>query len=121
VWGGQAQIAVRLLNGFDPATPQLVRDFLHVPLQQGQQAQPDPLEVELRTKLGAKIPWQFLPLQDCIDLSIFVLRATITLQKWTVDVRGVGGAIDLATITRTTEGFRYVQQKHVAGENGGNQ
>lgn len=112
VWGGQGEIVFRLLNGFDPTTPQLVRHFLHFPLPQGQ---PDPLEDELKTKLGAKIPWQFLPLQDCIDLSIFVLRATITLQKWTVAVRGVGGAIDLATITRT-EGFKYVQQKQIAGE-----
>lgn len=112
VWGGQSQIATRLLNGFDPATPQLVRDFLKVPAKEDQ---PDELETELKTKLSARIPWQFLPLQDCVDLSIFVLRATITLQKWIVDVRGVGGDIDLATITRT-EGFQYVQQKKVSGE-----
>ncbi len=112
VWGGQSQIATRLLNGFDPATPQLVRDFLKVPAKKDQ---PDELETELKTKLSARIPWQFLPLQDCVDLSIFVLRATITLQKWIVDVRGVGGDIDLATITRT-EGFQYIQQKKVVGE-----
>ena len=112
VWGGQHQIATRLLNGFDPATPQVVRDFLKVPLTSGQ---PDPLETELKTKLGSKIPWQFLPLQDCVDLTICVLRTTITLQRWTVDVRGVGGAIDVATITRTG-GFSYIQQKQIAGE-----
>jgi len=115
VWGGQSQIATRLLNGFDPAAPQVIRDFLKVPAPQVPQGQPDPLETELKTKFTAKIPWQFLPLQDCVDLSIFMLRATITLQKWIVDVRGVGGAIDVATITRT-EGFQYVQQKQIAGE-----
>jgi len=115
VWGGQAEIVTRLLNGFDPATPHVVREFLKVPVQKGQQGQPDPLETELKAKFTAKIPWQFLPLQDCVDLSIFMLRATITLQKWIVDVRGVGGAIDVATITRT-EGFQYVQQKQIAGE-----
>jgi hypothetical protein len=114
VWGGQREIADRLLTGFDFRAPQIARDFLRVP-NPAQAGQPDPLEVDLKTKLSAKIPWAFLPLQDCVDLSIFMLRATITLQKWVVDIRGVGGAIDVATITRT-EGFRYVQQKQVAGE-----
>ena len=104
-----------MINGFDPRTMSTVRDFLRVPLSQVQPAQPDPLEIELRAKLAAKIPWQFLPLQDCVDLSIFALRATITLQKWIVDIRGVGGAIDVATVTRT-EGFEYVQQKKIIGE-----
>ena len=116
VWGGQQQIATRLLSGFDPATTKLARDFLNVPAPAGQQPQDDPLDNELRTKLSAKIPWAFLPLQDCVHLTIFVIRATITLQKWIVDVRGVGGAIDVATITRT-EGFKYIQQKQIAGEN----
>jgi len=56
-----------------------------------------------------------LPLQDCVDLSIFVVRTTITMQKWLVGVRGVGGAVDVATITRT-EGFRAVQVKTITGE-----
>jgi hypothetical protein len=114
-WGGQHEIVSRMINGFDPAAPKTVRDFLGVPVPQAQMLQTDPLETELRTKLSAKIPWQFLPLQDCVDLSIFALRATITLQKWIVDIRGVGGAIDVATITRT-DGFKYVQQKKIIGE-----
>jgi hypothetical protein len=113
-WGGQNQIVARLINGFDPMTPTVARDFLQVPgvVPQGQL---DPLDVELRTKLAARIPWQFLPLQDCVDLSIFLVRATITLQKWTVDIRGVGGAVDVATVTRT-EGFNYIQRKAIIGE-----
>ena len=113
-YGGQHQIVSRLINGFDLMTPQVVRDFLRLPVALPQ-GQPDPLDIELRTKLAAKIPWQFLPLQDCVDLSIFLVRATITLQKWTLDVRGVGGAIDVATVTRT-EGFEYIQQKAIIGE-----
>jgi hypothetical protein len=113
-WGGQQQIVTRLMNGFDLTAPQIARDFLHVPIG-GPAGQPDPLDVELRTKLSAKIPWPFLPLQDCVDLSIFLIRATITLQKWTVDIRGVGGAVDVATVTRT-EGFKYIQQKKIIGE-----
>ncbi len=112
-WGGQSQIVSRLINGFDPMTPYAVRDFMHVPhVPPGQL---DPLDIDLRTKLASKIPWQFLPLQDCVDLSIFLVRATITLQKWTVDIRGVGGAVDVATITRI-KGFEYIQQKAIVGE-----
>lgn len=116
-WGGQHQIMSRLINGFDPMTVKIARDFLHSPAPQTPPGQPDPLEIEFGTKLGSKIPWQFLPLQDCVDLCIFALRSTITLQKWVVDIRGVGGAIDVATVTRT-EGFKYIQQKKIVGELG---
>ena len=111
-WGGQREITDRLINGFDARAPQLTRNFLHAPpLGAGQ---PDPLDGYLKAELSAKIPWQFLPLQDCVDLAIFLVRATITLQKWVIDIRGVGGAIDVATVTR--EGFHYIQQKEIAGE-----
>lgn len=113
-WGGQHQFVSRLVNGFDPMALQVTRDFLQVPAVV-QQGQPDPLDGELRTKLAARIPWQFLPLQDCVDLSIFLVRATITLQKWIIDIRGVGGAVDVATITRV-KGFEYIQQKTISGE-----
>jgi hypothetical protein len=61
------------------------------------------------------IPYQFLPLQDCVDLAIFLIKTTATLQRWTTDVRGVGGATDVATITRT-EGFRAIQEKRIVGD-----
>jgi len=113
-WGGQHEVVSRLINGFDHAAPQVVRQFLNVPVQL-QPGQADPLDTELKTRFAAKIPWQFLPLQDCVDLSIFLVRATITLQKWTVGIRGVGGAVDVATVTRTA-GFKYIQQKEIVGE-----
>jgi hypothetical protein len=37
------------------------------------------------------------------------------IQNWIVGVRGVGGAIDVATITRT-DGFQSVQRKAIVGE-----
>ena len=69
----------------------------------------------MQTAVNSPIPYQFLPLQDCVDLSIFLIRTTIKLQTWLVGVRGVGGAIDVATITRI-EGFRAIQQKRIVGE-----
>jgi hypothetical protein len=73
------------------------------------------LEKSLESSLSLHIPYQFLPLQDCIDLSIFLVRTSIEIQTWIVGVRGVGGAIDVATITRT-EGFKFVQQKRIVGQ-----
>jgi hypothetical protein len=110
-WGGQRQFVDRLM-AFDPAIAQHVYDVLNIPANQ---RQPAALENELKKKLGLPIPWQFLPLQDCIDLSIFLIRTTIQMQQWLVTQRGVGGAIDVATITRT-DGFKVVQIKQLKGD-----
>jgi hypothetical protein len=112
-WGGQNQYVNRLLTGFDPNLPSLVEEAIG--LEQGKKME---LERYLQQKLSAPIPYQFLPLQDCVNLAIFLIRATIKMQTWTVDVRGVGGAIDVATITRT-EGFVEVQKKEIVGEKEG--
>jgi hypothetical protein len=111
VWGGQRNIADRIFQGFDGAAPGAIFDFFNVPAQQ---RNPN-LEHQLKQQLGLKIPIAFLPLQDCVDLATFVVRATSLLQEWTVDVRGVGGAIDVATITRT-QGFKPIRVKTISSE-----
>jgi hypothetical protein len=110
-WGGQRELVDRLMQGFDPNLPAQVLSMLQ---SSGGQAIPN-LEAELKKRFGLPIPWQFLPLQDCVDLCIFLVRTTIELQKWLVSVRGVGGAIDVATITRT-DGFKAIQIKEVRGD-----
>jgi hypothetical protein len=109
LWGGQSEFVQRLITGYDPELPDLVQEFLKVPH--------DKLELEqfLKGRLQAKIPFQFLPLQDCVNLSILLIRATMTIQTFLVGMRGVGGAIDVATITRT-EGIKLVQAKTIIGE-----
>lgn len=110
VWGGQRQFVDRLLNGYDPNALNLAEAELS-------------LDAASKTRLTNRfaelttpIPYPFLPLQDCVDLSIFLVRATMKLQTWTVgDVRGVGGAVDVATITNT-DGFKAIQLKQVTGE-----
>jgi hypothetical protein len=111
VWGGQREFVDRLLQGYDSRIMDLLQPVL------GQL--PD---WDLRSLLGtvahalrADVPWQFLPLQDCVDLAIFLIRMTMRMQKWTIGIRGVGGAIDVATITRT-DGFHPVQIKRLTGQ-----
>jgi hypothetical protein len=114
IWGGQREVTDRLLQGFDPNLPMLLQEYLNTPANDRAKAA-EALAVKLREKLTIPIPWQFLPLQDCVDLCICLLRTTITMQKWVVGIRGVGGAIDLATITQSG-GFTPVQQKKISGE-----
>ena len=109
-WGGQLEYTNRLIKGFDPQLPLIAKTFLN--LTDEQQVA---LEKHLEGALSAKIPYPFLPLQDCVNLSIFLIRTTMELQNWIVGVRGVGGAIDVATITRT-DGFIPVQRKIIIGQ-----
>lgn len=65
----------------------------------------------------APIPWQLLPLQDCIDVAILAVKTTAELQKFVTDIRGVGGPVDVAIVTKI-DGFRYIQSKSLRGEHG---
>ena len=112
-FGGQHEVAGRLLGGSDPRLEALVAEKLRPSA-----AQRAALKEEVLPSLATPIPYQFLPLQDCVDLAIFLIEATATLQGFTTGTRGVGGAIDVATVTRT-EGFRAVQEKRIVGESGG--
>jgi hypothetical protein len=109
-WGGQLEHTNRLLKGFDPQLPLIVKNFLGLTDEQR-----IALEKHLEESLSSRIPYPFLPLQDCVDLSVFLIRTTMEIQNWIVGVRGVGGAIDVATITRK-EGFIPVQQKAIIGQ-----
>lgn len=106
--GGQTEIVQRILNGYDQAALGTVQQALSLSDEQAGR---------LRGALAQQaltIPYQFLPLQDCVDLVLFLIQSTATLHRWLVGIRGVGGAIDVATITRT-EGFRSVQSKTIRG------
>ena len=107
-WGGQREIVDRILQGVDPRLPSLLSQFipnLSVPEQQT-------IYDQLKSNLSLPIPYPFLPLQDCVNLSTLLIQTTAQLQTWVVGVRGVGGPVDVATITRT-EGFREIQVKKI--------
>jgi hypothetical protein len=110
-WGGQREYTDRLIQGFDPNLPNVVQEILGIPQDKRDAA----LDQKLKAKLTIPIPWQFLPLQDCVDLATLIIKTTIALQKFVIGVRGVGGAVDVATITRTV-GFEPVQVKKITAE-----
>jgi len=113
-WGGQVEYVNRLIKGYDPSLPAIARECLALDDDQVRL-----LEQRLDEKLVCRIPYQFLPLQDCVDLAVYLIRSTMELQRWTVGVRGVGGAIDVAIVTRTG-GFQPVMRKTVGASRSGN-
>lgn len=108
-WGGQREFVDRLLQGFDSRLPDLVRTALGLDAQQIQQLQ------QALVPLQMQAPLQAMALQDCVDLAIFFVRTTINAQQLTVGIRGCGGPIDVATITRGG-GLTFVQRKGITGE-----
>lgn len=111
-WGGQLEVASRLIRGYDPAVFNLVGKHLDLSPEKIQA-----LEAAVAPNIEFRIPYQLLPLQDCINLATFLVRTTITAQTLGVGIRGVGGPIDVAYVTRT-QGLRFVQQKTLHGEAG---
>lgn len=110
VWGGQREFTDRLITGFDGQLPSIVQGILGLC-----DTETDNVATQLKEHLQVRIPFPFLPLQDSVDLSILLIRTTIAVQNWVVGVRGVGGPIDVAAITRTG-GFTPIQQKSITGE-----
>jgi hypothetical protein len=109
-WGGQTQIVNRLMNGLDQFSTDYIKQKLKIADQDMAEATREATQLH-----ALKIPYQFLPLQDCVDLSILLVKTTSQLMLYTTDIRGVGGAVDVATITRT-EGYKNVQSKQIRGE-----
>jgi hypothetical protein len=106
--GGQSEVAIRLLQGYDLRVLQIAQQVLNLNEQQ---------VGVLRAAMGPLvlgIPYAVLPLQDCIDLAVFLIRATATAQTLSIGIRGVGGAIDIAVITRR-EGVRIIKRKDLTG------
>jgi hypothetical protein len=109
-WGGQGEITARILNALDDPTINTIQQELQLTPQAMMN-----LINTIKAQNALRIPYQFLPLQDCVDLVILLIHTTLRLMNFVTDVRGVGGPIDVAMITRT-EGVKYVQAKQIHGE-----
>ena len=108
-WGGQREFVDRLLRGYDPRLPELIKNALHLKPTQMSEL------MKVLRPLQMSTPVQMLALQDCVNLAIFFIRTTIEAQELSVGVRGVGGEIDVATVTRR-DGLQFVQRKKIVGE-----
>ncbi|MGD0779275.1 MAG: hypothetical protein ABR954_00635 [Dehalococcoidales bacterium] len=107
LYDGQCDFVYRLLRGYDENLIPQIKEVLS--LTDDNVAK---LMADLSSKSQVSLPLQFLPLQDCVDLAMFLIRTTISMQTFLPTIRGVGGPVDVATIVRT-EGFKALQQKSV--------
>ena len=109
-WGGQLTVPSRIIHGIDPEM------LVFLAAKYGlDDAGKTALEMELRQHFEYRIPYQVLPLQDCVDLAILLIRTTVGVQSRAAVPRGVGGMIDVATIGRG-EPLQFVQQKTLRGD-----
>lgn len=107
-WGGQHDLVYRLLYGFDIEMLAFLGTHFNLSPQDSAN-----LKQVIEPRFAAGIPFQFLPLQDCVDLAVFLIQATINFQKYrTTVVRGVGGPVEVATVTRDG-GFEFVCHRKV--------
>jgi hypothetical protein len=105
-WQGQTDIISRIIKGFDPRLdlslfPQELRDNL--------------------SKGEYVIYFNRMNLQDAVDFSVFLVRTTIDMQRFSDgiisvpgDIAGVGGFIDVLLITNKET--KWIQKKELRGE-----
>lgn len=106
-WGGQLQMASRMIHGYDPVLMSILKEEFDLKDKDIQS-----LEEKLKEVIEYRIPYQVLPLQDCVDLAHLMLRTTMDAQELSISMRGVGGPIDLVTITRT-DGLKEIRRKSI--------
>ena len=111
-WGGQLEIASRLIHGYDPRIREAIRETLNLDDEQTKL-----VDKAMKEQGEFPIPYGVLPLQDCVDLAAFLIRSTIIAQRLAVAIRGVGGPVEVATITRAN-GLQYIQKKEIHLEEG---
>jgi hypothetical protein len=102
---GQDDIGKRLIRGYSDEIVRTTQEFLT-------EATARDLCDLFEDRAALLIPYERLPLQDSVDLSRLLIRVTSVLQDWSIGTPGVGGAVDMATITRN-EGFQFVTRKEI--------
>lgn len=112
-WVGQGDVVARLILGYDG------RIFANPFFQQKFQGS---TQQEIQQQLGLleyKIPWSTLPLQDAIELAVFLIKTTATIQKYTDSIIGddhqiaaVGGPIDVVVITPNDK-VKWINKKQL--------
>jgi len=105
-YGGQKEIVDRVVLGIDTR--------LRMSLLQGGFIAPDKAQQfnMLCAQFQLQMPVQFMPMQDCVNLATLFIKTTIESQNLTVGLRGCGGAIDVAIITRKRP-LQFVKKKEI--------
>jgi hypothetical protein len=104
--GGQHEIMTRILLGYDTRLLAIL-----VQNQILTQAQINNI-MPLLEPLKLQAPVQLMPLQDCVNLAVLLIKTTIEAQSLALGLRGCGGVIDVAIITKNKP-LTFIQQKKI--------
>lgn len=109
-WRGQTLVIGRLLKGYDPR----LRELPGFTEELGKSLD--------EAKLDFSVDYWAMPLQDAVDLALFLVRTTIEMQRFSDGINmapgapaSCGGPIDVAVI-EPNDGFRWIQNKSLRGE-----
>ena len=112
-WGGQLEVASTLITGYHPAIPTILAQQHGLDDKQVQRFQAACNQIT-----ALRIPYQVLPLQDSVDLAILIIETTISAQSLSMTQRGVGGVIEVVTVTRK-DGVTDVQRRTLQARGSG--
>jgi len=103
-WAGQPEVITRIVMGHGMALGDALIELGLPPDQVGQAVE------FIGSKLEAPLVYPPMPIQDTIDLAVFLVETAIGFSRFLPGWPVVGGPIDVAAITKH-EGFRWVQRK----------
>jgi len=104
-WAGEPEAISRLYLGFGTGLPRVLKE---AELDDEKAAE----IIELcRSRLTIQMVTPPMPIQDAIDLAIFLVETTTYFSKFSPGAPTVGGPIEVAAITKH-EGFKWVERKH---------
>ncbi len=105
LWSGQPDALNRLILGYSMGIVDV--------LQEAGVNEPDlgQLQASFKSRAQAGLTHAAMPVQDAVHLAEFLVATTINFTKFLPGANTVGGAIDIATVTRH-EGFKWISRKH---------
>jgi len=104
-WNGEPEAITRIVCGFGTQLPRVLEE-LGVPPEQTAQAMS-----QIQARLEAFLAIPAMPIQDAIDLTRFLVEATIMFKRFSPGAPTVGGPVEVAAITKH-EGFKWVERKY---------
>jgi len=102
-WWGQTAPIERLYLGCDT---EAIQWFVENGVSEADAVQ---YYVQLRHRLAWPIIYEGMPIQDAIDLAVYLVNVTIGHSRFAVGPPVCGGHIDVATVT--SRGFRWIKRK----------
>lgn len=104
-WWGQTVALQRLLLGFD-------QDLMQYLVENGVEHSALPgISAQLQQRLGWKVSFDGMPLQDAIDLAVYLTNVAIGHSRFAIGPPVCGGHVDVATISH--RGYRWIRQKEL--------